>query len=323
MPEAQTHNGDTVPGAGLDPGAAFHTIARFSRHAEALRADFEHHFENPQKADERHEVWNYWYIPNQYTYLRTSPERVIARPTVEALYAELQRFALERLGLTMVYWPRLSLYVEGCRQVLHNDSRNGALGYVFSITRWDQRRFTGGETQVFGDEDYWTSGRFRRGGSHTNFYHLVPSEFNQLLVFDDRLLHAVPEVRGVSDPREGRVVLHGHFAAAGMAMSGGLDTLMESGEIDGAPDGLPQLLKSLRGQTEAARGRFHGFVTCAIEVGADGAVSEVRVLTRRVLSATGGLAAQDEIARALDTMRAARFPEAPAASRITLPVLFE
>lgn len=50
-------------------------------------------------------------------------------------------------------------------------------------------------------------------GQH--FFETVAPEFNQLLVFDDRIPHAVRQIMGGMDPREGRVVLHGHFSVIG------------------------------------------------------------------------------------------------------------
>ncbi|HWK45029.1 MAG TPA: hypothetical protein VNT30_09925 [Stellaceae bacterium] len=46
------------------------------------------------------------------------------------------------------------------------------------------------------------------------FFETIPAEFNQLLIFDDRIPHAVRQITGGMDPREGRVVLHGHFTGA-------------------------------------------------------------------------------------------------------------
>jgi hypothetical protein len=46
--------------------------------AVAMRRDIEAHFANPHThRPETHQVWNYWHVPDLYTYLRTSPERVI------------------------------------------------------------------------------------------------------------------------------------------------------------------------------------------------------------------------------------------------------
>ena len=42
----------------------------------AMRADIDAHFSNPyQHKHETHDVWNYWHVPGQYNYLRTTPKR--------------------------------------------------------------------------------------------------------------------------------------------------------------------------------------------------------------------------------------------------------
>ena len=48
--------------------------------AAAIRAGIDAHFAEPAKhLPESHQVWNYWYVPGLYTYLRTSPDKVLPR----------------------------------------------------------------------------------------------------------------------------------------------------------------------------------------------------------------------------------------------------
>jgi len=57
--------------------------------AQAMRADIEAHFANPgQHKPESHQVWNYWFVPGQYTYLRTNPDKVVDRKHIEAQAAQ-------------------------------------------------------------------------------------------------------------------------------------------------------------------------------------------------------------------------------------------
>src|SRR4051812_21073170 len=144
-------------GATADPGAAkqadapaleapFITLDDFmpAREAAAMRAAIDAHFADPQDHEPgRHQVWNYWHVPQLYTYLRTTPEKVIPQALVLHFYQALTVFAREALGFGHVTWPNLSLYVDGCEQHLHNDSANGRLGYVYSLTR-DARKTIGG-----------------------------------------------------------------------------------------------------------------------------------------------------------------------------------
>ena len=54
-------------------------------------------------------------------------------------------------------------------------------------------------------------------------YELIPAHFNQLLVFDDRIVHATPTIEGSMDPIEGRIALVGHIRATSPVISGNLD----------------------------------------------------------------------------------------------------
>ena len=56
--------------------------------------------------------------------------------------------------------PRLpchSCYVSGCRQGLHADAPHGPFAFVLSLTPWEGRRFSGGETLLLQPHvlDYW------------------------------------------------------------------------------------------------------------------------------------------------------------------------
>ena len=47
--------------------------------AREMRRDIDTHFSAPeQHRADTHQVWNYWFVPDSYTYLRTAPEKVIA-----------------------------------------------------------------------------------------------------------------------------------------------------------------------------------------------------------------------------------------------------
>ena len=47
------------------------TISSSTHEAEALRAPIDLHFSEPHRHGfDTHFVWNYWYVPGLYTYLR-------------------------------------------------------------------------------------------------------------------------------------------------------------------------------------------------------------------------------------------------------------
>src|SRR5689334_18027768 len=131
----------------------------FDRGAE-MRQAVERHFDDPYAhRSETHAVWNYWYVPGSYTFLRAEPARIFESALLAAFTQRLRDWSLEHLGLDVLSHPRLSLYVNGCGQTFHNDNGNGRWAYVYSLTRWDQRSFTGGETGLFMEESYWDSER--------------------------------------------------------------------------------------------------------------------------------------------------------------------
>lgn len=100
---------------------------------------------------------------------------------------------------------------DGCRQELHADVPHGPWAFVLSLTNWDERRFTGGETFILKPEtlDYWRGFDASAVVERGSLVDTVPPLFNRLTVFDPRLPHGVSAVHGTRDPREGRLVLHG------------------------------------------------------------------------------------------------------------------
>src|SRR5438094_1834986 len=215
-----------------------------------MRRAIDEHFTNPQAhRPETHQVWNYWFVPELYTDLRASPERVIGQEGAAAFYEALRRWSIATLGMANVTWPYLSLYVPGCRQGWHNDSLNGRFGFVYSLTR-DLRRTLGGETLVRRESDPFR-GNLTQPQAGRGFYETVEPRFNRLVVFDDRLPHAVERIDGSMDPVEGRFVLHGHLSEAKTAVSGALRP-----EMVGEP--LAAALRAFGSEAPAQVELYHG-----------------------------------------------------------------
>lgn len=276
----------------------------------SMRADIDAHFSDPQNhKPDTHYVWNYWHVPGSYTYLKSVPERVIAREKVEAFVQALRTWAAVNVGFGHVTWPFLSMYVPGCSQGVHNDSVNGRLGYVFSLTR-NSRRTVGGETVVFQDRDLFRS-NLDKPAAGSAIFDLVEPRFNRLTLFDDRVPHAVQRVDGSMDPVEGRFVLHGHISESGVVAQGALHP-------DAIREPVSAALEELRGGV--AKGA-HGPLVYCIEIGQDGSVQRTRSLLDRLVSPTN---------ENLDSVRAAiaarvsalRFPAAAAQTRANIPLIF-
>jgi hypothetical protein len=290
-------------------------VEQFFDSANELRAAFEGHFQNPHAHSSPHQVWNYWYVPDAYTYLRTEPGKILPGPLVAQFVQRLNAWALATYGLCTRTNPWLSLYVNGCGQTIHNDSLGGQMGYVYSITRWDERNFLGGETLLFHPGHYWETERIKASGAGTSFYAKVPSRFNQLLVFDDRVIHGVQPIQGTMDPLQGRVVLHGHLRA---------DAFMIEGPLPGEPAvrAITPTLERIRDLAQQHAPLLHGFVTLRLSIQADGGVTAVRLLCDRILPLSPDRSRLEPFkGDVVALLSGVRFPPAPAASELTLPVL--
>jgi hypothetical protein len=249
-------------------------VQNFFEQADELRASFDRHFGDPDHNGPSHQIWDYWHVPRLYTYLRTEPRNIFPSALMDRFLTRLEDWALESLGLSQVTCPYLSLYVDGCGQGLHNDSGNGRWGYVYSLTKWDERHFHGGETLIFRDSNYWETQALSRPGAGSTFYDLVPARFNQLLVFDDRLIHAVPPIQGNMAPQEGRVVIHGHIREGTIVIRGSL--------AHAGVEALSEALTYVRSRLAALGEGFHGYASIRLEIESDGRVSRAVRLSERV-----------------------------------------
>jgi Rps23 Pro-64 3,4-dihydroxylase Tpa1-like proline 4-hydroxylase len=282
--------------------------------AMAMREDIDAHFAKPgAHRAETHQVWNYWFVPGLYTYLRTTPEKVIRRDRVEGFMDALRTWSTDTLGMGDLTWPYLSLYVSGCRQGLHNDAKNGRFAFVYSLTR-DQRRTVGGETLVFREEDPFRSNLAEASAGH-HFYDTIEPKFNRLIVFDDRLPHAVERMEGSMDPVEGRFVLHGHLA--------------ETGIIDGAlptevvQETLVTLIADFDARYLAHIALYHGLLVLRFVVSPAGAVATCEILVDRVIHADPGHSEWEALRGEIVTrVKSLKFPSAEGETAVTLPLSF-
>jgi hypothetical protein len=280
--------------------------------AAAMRAAIDAHFGDPMRHQPgTHQVWNYWYVPGLYTYLRTSPDKIMPRALVAAFQDRLLRWAKERLGLGHVTWPYLSLYVDGCAQGIHNDSTNGRFGFVYSLTRND-RHSRGGETIVFKEGDPFRS-RMTRAEAGRGLYDLIGPDFNRLVIFDDRMPHGVQRIEGSMDPLDGRFVLHGHISESDAIVEGPVARDALAAAIGPALDGAIEA-------HAAEEDSHHGPLVVRIEIAADGRVAAVHVLVDRVARRDGG-DARPLTGALIANIAALRLPPAPGPSLVTLPIL--
>jgi hypothetical protein len=283
--------------------------------AARLRTNIERHFSDPSRhRPETHQVWNYWFVPGLYTYLRTAPEKILQRADVDLFMEVLSSWSVSRLGLRQVTWPYLSLYVSGCRQNLHNDSTNGVFAFVYSLTR-DDRKTTGGQTIVLHEGDLFRS-HVAIPNAGTGLLDTIEPRFNRLVVFDDRLVHGVERVDGSMDPLDGRFVLHGHMRADGPMIAGALT----AGQIDEA---VGCIWAAFLNAAAARAQLYHGPIALRLEVAVSGEVESCVVLMDRVVAADASDVGWPSLASELVAMLARhRFPPAEGPTVVIQPFLF-
>ena len=284
--------------------------------AQAMRKDIEAHFGTPHThKPDTHQVWNYWFVPGLYTYLRASPERVMARERVEQFVDALRSWSCNTLGMAHVSWPYLSLYVTGCAQGLHNDATNGQFGFVYSLTP-NERRTSGGETIIFHEGDPFRN-NLGRPAAGKAFYEAVAPRFNRLVVFDDRMPHAVERVDGSMDPVQGRIVLHGHLADGGPIIAGALPPAPVVALAGTALQAFAAELKS------APAGVLKGPSVVRLVIAASGKVTSADLLVDRVKQMDGRYPGpESHIAKLMTTLSALTFPSSAGETSVTLPILF-
>jgi hypothetical protein len=283
--------------------------------AMAMRSDIEANFANPyaHRAD-THQIWNYWFVPGLYTYLRTHPEKIIENSRVESFVDALRTWSTEALGFGTVSWPYLSLYVNGCQQGLHNDAKNGRFAFVYSLTKME-RQTNGGQTLIFREGDLFRR-HLRSPSAGLGFYEAIEPRFNRLVVFDDRLIHGVERVSGSLDPSEARCVLHGHIEESGPIVVGSLS-------IDALREGILAAMDPFVTQWSATMSFYHGPLVLRFTIAPGGKVAEVSVLLDRVIPEREGDIDWNPLkTNLMDALRKATFPVAKGETRVTLPVAF-
>jgi hypothetical protein len=182
------------------------------------------------------------------------------------------------------------------------------------LTR-DPRRTLGGETLVRREADPFRA-NLTQPQAGRGFYETIEPRFNRLLIFDDRLPHAVERLEGAMDPVEGRLVLHGHVSEGGPIVEGALPAESVSGPIN-------DVLRRFREEAAAAVGLYHGPLVLRLRIAQAGSVAGCDVLLDRVLHPDPGHADWDGVRdRLVERFRKTKFPTAGAETMLTQPIAF-
>ncbi len=296
----------------------FQTVDAFSPNAKNLRAHFEQRFEDPRATNANRFVWDLWNVPGQYTALRTPAYTFFPKNQYDAFHQRLVWWGRRVLGCHDVSPPWLSCYVNGCEQRLHGDLPHGHHAFVFSLTRWQQRNFRGGETMLLTDEvlDFWSDFVSSRSLEEGELIEAIEPKFNRLTVFDPRLPHGVRRVEGSMDPREGRLVIHGWFVQPRPFIEGPLREKALSSGIDAVTEAIMPLLE--QGLPVA------GLLSLGFEVEASGGVKKLKVLSDTTRVPRGAEVDHRRLISLITrTARALVFPRQTGKSQVTLPMVFE
>lgn len=294
------------------------TIDSFYSRAKELRSHFDETFADPRAARADRFIWDYWHVPGQYTTLRTPAYHFFPKKLYEEFHNYLVWWGRRELGCHDISPPWMSCYVDGCRQELHGDLPHGPWAYVFSLTPWRGRKFTGGETVLMREEilDYWNNFDPKSGLEREQVFQEVQPLFNRLTVFDPRIPHGVREVKGVHDVREGRLVIHGWFVQPRPFIEGPLPP----NELQTRIDDLSDELEKLFSQGLAV----HGVLSIRFKVSPRGLVTEAKTLSNSVRHPGGDRQVERALTRHIETIiKRFQFKSRKSASTVTLPLIFE
>lgn len=288
-----------------------HIVNDFFADAESMRSAYD---AKVRDAYRQSVSWQYFCAPQMYTYLRTVPQQVFPEPLFERFMQHMKGWCVDHLGLLPMGVPNLHLMVNGCTLGLHSDFQNGTWGFVYSLTRWQTRKFAGGETLLMRDGVPSYKKHHVQGEV---LYELVPAQFNQLLVFDDRIVHATQTIEGSMDPLEGRIALVGHLRPTSPIVKGALDAAAARRVIFDLHRRLAEQIGDYKD--------VQGTITFRLAVAASGKVESVTTLTNNLVTALTGYAPStqvDEVRNIIGRAVAAlKFPDAAGPSTVTAPVL--
>ncbi len=293
-------------------------VDRFAPEAATLRAHFEQRFANPRDTRDDRFVWDLWHVPNQYTALRTPAYLYFPQKLYDAFHQRLVWWGRRVLGCHDVSPPLMSCYVNGCEQRLHGDLPHGQWAFVFSLTPWAKRTFRGGETLLLDDGvlDFWSGFQSVREQEEPELVEAIEPKFNRLTVFDPRLPHGVRRVDGSMDPREGRLVIHGWFVQPRPFVEGPLTTTQLS-------EGIEALTAAIAPTLEAGLS-IAGLLSLGFEVTPAGSVRNLKLLSDTTRTIGVEEPHRKSLIRLIKrTVDGLKFAPRKAASRVTLPLVFE
>jgi hypothetical protein len=283
----------------------------FPRAAELWGA-FEENFRHPFLYSSKRFVWDYWHVRSWFTYFRTPAAQYFPPEMYRDFRRHLMVWSEHTLGVKHYRPLWLSYYINGCYQGLHRDTANGPWSFVYCLSPEETRRFVGGETLLAEPAltDYWQSRAFEPA---VKIFETIRPTFNQLIVFDSRLLHGVTMVDGTMDPLEGRIVIHGWLVANGLLIKGALAKEIAGQVINQALLGLNVSLKQFQ--------EVNGLITARLCVSENGEVTSVEILSNTLMPTSSSRVAPEEMLQVINqSLEVVRFPSAGGRTWVTIPI---
>ncbi len=293
---------------------AIHIEDSFYPKSHELRSYYEAQFKNPLQTHSKRFCWDYWNVPDQYRLLRTPAQNFFGEKLFKPFLEHLLGWGRNNLGCQMISHPWLSAYVNDCYQDIHSDVPHGPWSFVYSLTPWKNRKFTGGETFVAQPRllNYYQEYSSTQSDESKQLIIKVPAEQNRLIVFDPRYPHGVTRVNGVEDVLDARLVIHGWFTEPRPMIEGSLTTKKAIPTMDL----IAEHLLSIFGSDDLS-----GTFCIRISVLASGKISQIEVLTAHLIhSATGQIIEARYIKGLLNSCASAQFPKSTGITKITLPI---
>jgi len=290
------------------------TVDNFFPAASTMRRYFEKQFESERATHVKRFVWDYWHVPRQYTLLRTPAYHYFPTGVYERWHRAVVNWGREVLGCHDISPPWLSNYVDGCEQHLHADHPHGPWAFVYSLTPWAERRFSGGETFILRPEimRHWATASGYEFAERDQLLHEIAPKFNRLTIFDPRLPHGVNRIEGEKDPARGRLVLHGWFVQPRPFFKGPLSVSEVDAVLGGAMKRLGQdLIKT----------PLAGYASVRLGVSRSGQVRTIKWLTDTLVAVDGG-AVRPVRSLIQQHLMNLRFSKRRNSSSITLPIRF-
>lgn len=206
----------------------------------------------------------------QYSLTRAQCSTLFSESDFSLLMDELTQLG-SSIGCSALTPPWLSVYTEGNMQNFHTDAPQGPMAWTLSLTKGYGTTFTGGETMLLSSKmlDYWREYDPTVGLETPSIMRFLPPTFGRFVAFDPRVPHAVQQVRGTTNPQDGRIMIHGWFAQPEVIYFGDVTEELCSPTLDDAIDQVTDILAG------GDIGRVVGYLAVRLEIDTNGTVQSV------------------------------------------------